>query len=58
MSEKAMENIYESREFKLVLLGLLLSATFFVLGFWLGGWRESLLLRSELSQIPDINQCY
>lgn len=53
-----MENLYESRYFKLILLIILGSGAIFALGWWLGGWRESLILRSALAEIPDINQCY
>lgn len=58
MSEKAMENRIKGEGLGLVLLLVLAVLAVFVMGFWLGGWRESLVLRSELVQIPDINRCY
>lgn len=58
MTEKAIGNHWKSAEIRLILMVLLAVAAGMALGFWLGGWRESLILRSELQQIPDINQCY
>ena len=41
-----------------VALVLLLLAAGFLSGMALGGWQESLKLRSSLESIPDINICY
>jgi|GEM_PF-6858109 len=58
MSEKAMENDYEGGVFRWILLVILAVLAGMILGFWLGGWYQSELLQSALSEIPDINQCY
>ncbi len=58
MTEKAMGNVFKTRQFKLILLLILSFVAIFALGWWLGGWRESWVLRSALERIPDLNPCY
>ena len=58
MEKKAMENLFKRGELRWGMLAVLAIFAAFVAGIWLGGWRESLILRSELQLIPDINQCY
>jgi uncharacterized protein YneF (UPF0154 family) len=58
MSEKAMENHYESGIFRWILLIILAVGAGLIVGFWLGGWYQSERLQSALVGIPDINQCY
>lgn len=53
-----MENDYEGGVFRWILLVILAVLAGMILGFWLGGWYQSELLQSALSEIPDINQCY